>query len=59
MNFEYFQIQKWMIQTGRAGKVDEKDRVICVVSMLPLELWSWNCRKSAYFAILCSPKQEI
>ena len=24
MNFEYFQIQKWMLQTVRAEKVDEK-----------------------------------
>ena len=24
MNFEYFQIQKVMLQTGRAEKVDEK-----------------------------------
>ena len=34
MNFEYFQIQKWMLQTVRAEKVDEKDGVICIVSML-------------------------
>ena len=24
MNFDYFQIQKWMLETARAGKVDEK-----------------------------------
>ena len=24
MNFEYFQIQKWMLKTVRAEKVDEK-----------------------------------
>ena len=24
MNFDYFQIQKWMLQTVRAEKVDEK-----------------------------------
>ena len=23
-NFKYFQIQKWMLQAGRAEKVDEK-----------------------------------
>ena len=24
MNFKYFQIQKWMLQAGRAEKLDEK-----------------------------------
>ena len=33
MNFDYFQIQKWMLQTVRAEKVDEKNGVICLVSM--------------------------
>ena len=35
MNFDYFQIQKWMLQTVRAGKVDEKNGVIWLVSMFP------------------------
>ena len=35
MNFEYFQIQKWMLQTVRAEKVDEKNGVICLVSKFP------------------------
>ena len=35
MNFEYFQIQKLMLQTVRAEKVDEKNGVICLVSMFP------------------------
>ena len=33
MNFEYFQFQKRMLQTVRAEKVDEKNGVICIVSM--------------------------
>ena len=33
MNFEYFQIQKWMLQTVRLAKKDEKNWVICLVSM--------------------------
>ena len=33
MNFEYFQIQKWMLQTVRLAKKDEKNGVICLVSM--------------------------
>ena len=24
MNFDYFQIQKWMLQTGRVDKADKK-----------------------------------
>ena len=50
MNFEYFQIQKWMLQTGIAEKVDEKNGVICLVSMFPSLLFS---------SILCWPQQEI
>ena len=33
MNFEYFQIQKSILQTARAEKVDGKNGVICLVSM--------------------------
>ena len=35
MNFEYFQIQKWMLQTVRAEKLDENNGVIYLVSMFP------------------------
>ena len=35
MNFEYFQIQKWMLQTVRLEKVDEKIGVTCIVSTVP------------------------
>ena len=35
MTFKYFQIQKLMLQAGSAEKVDEKNGVICVVSMFP------------------------
>ena len=33
VNFEYFQIQKWMLQAVRAENGDEKHGVICLVSM--------------------------
>ena len=36
MNFDYFQIQKWMLQTVGAEKVDEKNGVICLASMFPV-----------------------
>ena len=35
LNFDYFQKQKWVLQTVRALKVDEKNGVICLVSMFP------------------------
>ena len=35
MNSEYFQIQRSILQTVRSGKVDEKNGVICLVSMFP------------------------
>ena len=35
MNFDYFQIQKCVLQTVGAEKVDEKNGVICLVSMFP------------------------
>ena len=33
ISFGYFQIQKWILQTVRSEKVDEKNGVICLVSM--------------------------
>ena len=35
MNFDNFQIQKWISQIVRAQKVDEKSGVICLVSFFP------------------------
>ena len=39
MNFEYFQIQKWLLQTIRSKEVDEKSGVI----------WPLNCLKKHIF----------
>ena len=33
MNFDYLQIQKGMLQTVRVEKVDEKNGVICLVTV--------------------------
>ena len=44
MNFHYFQIQKWMLQTVGVEKVNEKNGVICLVSMLPS--WVMVCKLS-------------
>ena len=38
INFEYFQIQKWILQTVTSEKVDEKNGVFCLVSMFPSRL---------------------
>ena len=38
MNFDNFQIQKWIPQTVRAQKVDEKNGLICLVSFFLLDL---------------------
>ena len=35
INLDYFQIQKWILQTVRTEKVDEKNEVICLANMFP------------------------
>ena len=35
INFEFFQIQKWMLQTVRSEKADRKNGVTCLVPMSP------------------------
>ena len=49
MNFEYFQTQKWMLQTVRAQKIDEKNGVICLVSMFPSRVMVLKLSKKVYF----------
>ena len=44
INFDYFQMKKWMLQTVRAKKVDEKIWVICLVSMFLF--WVMVCKLS-------------
>ena len=59
-NLEYFQIQKWMLQTVRAEKVDEKSGVICLVSMFLSWVMVLKLSKKVHFvAILCWPQPEI
>ena len=49
MNFDYFQIKKWMLQTVRAEKVDEKNGVICLVSMFPSWVMVLKLFKNVHF----------
>ena len=49
-----------MLQTVRTEKVDEKNGVICLISMFP----SWVMvlkfsKKSSFFTVLCWPQQEM
>ena len=52
MNFEYFQIQKWMLQTVRAEKVDEKNGVMCLVFMFPFRVMVFKLSKKVHFCNL-------
>ena len=54
MNFDYFQIQKWMLQTVRAEKVNEKNGVICLVSMFHSWVMVFNLSKKIHFLQYCA-----
>ena len=54
INFDYFQIQKWMLQTVRAEKVDEKNGVICLVSMFPSWVMVLKLSKKVHFLQFCA-----
>ena len=54
MNFVYFQIQKWMLQTVGLEKVDWKNRVICVVPMFPSWVMVLKLSKKVHFLQFCA-----
>ena len=54
MNFESFQIQKWMWQTVRVEKVDAKNGVICLVSMFPSWVMVRKLSKKVHFLQFCA-----
>ena len=60
MNFKYFKIQKWMLQAGRAEKVEEKNGVICVVLMFPSWVMILKLAKKVFFFnfVLTSAKKS-
>ena len=58
MNFKYFQIQKWMLRTGWAEKVDTKNGVICIIFMFPSLVMILKLSKKCIFSILCWPQQK-
>ena len=49
MNFDYFQIQKWMLQRVQAVKVYEKMGSFVWFPCFIPELWSLNCSKKCLF----------
>ena len=54
-NFEYFQIQKWMSQTIRAGKADGKHGVISLVSIFPSRVVVLKlCKRVISFLKFCA-----
>ena len=48
-NFEYFQIQKWILQSLRSEKIDQKNGVICLVSMFPSRFMVLKLSKKMHF----------
>ena len=54
MHFEYFQIQKWILQTIRSEKGDEKNGVICQVSMFPSSFMALKLSKKVHFLQFCA-----
>ena len=54
MNFEYSQIQKWILQTVRSEKVDEQNGVICLVSMFPSWVMVFKLSKKVHFLQFCA-----
>ena len=54
MNFGYFHIQKWILQTIRSGKVDWKNGVICLVPMFPSWVMVLKSSKKVHFLQFCA-----
>ena len=54
MNFEYFQIQKWILQTIRAEKVVEKNRAICLVFLFPFWVMVLKLSKKVQYLQICA-----
>ena len=53
MNFDNFQIQKWISQTVRAQQVDEKNGVIYLVPFFPSWVMVLRLPKIIYFFQIC------
>ena len=54
MNFDYFQIQKWILQTAKVEKVDEKNGFICLAFMFPSWVMVLKLSKKVNFVQFCA-----
>ena len=54
MNFEYFRIQNWMLQTVRAENLHHKSGVICLVFMFSFWVMFFNLSKKVHFLQYCA-----
>ena len=54
MNFANFEIQKWISQTVRAQKVDEKNGVICLISFILSWVMALKLSKIVHFLHICA-----
>ena len=54
MNFDYFQIQKPMLQTVKNGKSNWKNEVICLVSMFSSWVMVVKLSKKVHFLQFCA-----
>ena len=52
------QIKRWMLQTIRAEKVDEKNGVICLVSMFPSWVMVLKLSKKVHFLQFCADRSK-
>ena len=48
-----------MLQTVRGDKVDEKNRIICLVSMFPSWLWFLIVEKSVFLQFCTDPERNL
>ena len=53
-NLDIFQIQKWISQSVRAQKVDEKNGIICLVSFFPSWVMVLKLPKIVHFLQICA-----
>ena len=54
LNFDLFQIQKWVLQTVRAEKLDEKNGVIFLASTFPFWVMVPKLSKKVHFLRFCA-----
>ena len=59
MNFENFQIQKWMLHTVRVEKADGKNGVIWLSSMFPFWVVVLKLSKKLHFLQFCADLSTI